>query len=170
MIDGEEIREAGALYAQIGAWALGKPLLDPLPAVASNVYPGQRPRYAVISRGKDDDVQFVLSVAGLDALGSDLLDRCLAHVDQQDVVTVVHFVVPGLAWDAFGAEGMVLGHQHLRHHAVPDALTYLVYLRVARLDLVHPPGVDRAVAERRAVVCSALEDGQMGDLVRDCRD
>ena len=69
LIHGEEIREASALEAHIGARAQGELILYRLPAFASDIYPGQRPGYAVIARGKDYDVECVLGIAGLDAIG-----------------------------------------------------------------------------------------------------
>jgi hypothetical protein len=44
----------------------------------------------------DDDVEFLLGIAGLDALGRDAFDRRLVYVDQSDVGPVVDLMVPGL--------------------------------------------------------------------------
>src|SRR5207244_7032726 len=70
-IDGEEVREASALDAHIGARTLGKLVLQRLPTCAADLDPGQRPGHGVISGGKDDDVQGVLGITGLDACGRD---------------------------------------------------------------------------------------------------
>src|SRR5712692_9247340 len=70
---GEEIREARALEAHIRARTLSKFLLQRLPACAADIYPGQRPGYGVIARGKDEDVQGVLGIPGCDACGGDAL-------------------------------------------------------------------------------------------------
>ena len=78
----EEIREPDALEAHIVARTPGIFVFYRLTAFSANIYPGLRPGPRVISRRKDDDVQFVLGAAGLDALGDDAFDRRLAHVNQ----------------------------------------------------------------------------------------
>src|SRR3989454_3666642 len=48
--------------------------------------------------------------------------------------------------------------------------TLLEDVRVARLDLALPCGVDRPIAQRHTVIGCALEDGQMGHVFRNFRD
>src|SRR5262249_3212432 len=115
-IDGEEIREAHALDAHVGAWPPGKLVLQRLPTFAADLDPVQRPSHGVIAGGKDDDVQFVLGITGLEASGRDALDRGLAYVHQYDIVLVEHLIIPALTWEALGAEHMVFGHEFFRHH------------------------------------------------------
>src|SRR5262245_40368355 len=62
--------------------------------------PVQGPRHSVIARGKDEDVEFVLSIPGLDTGGRDALDRGLAHINQEDIVLVVHFIIAALTGEA----------------------------------------------------------------------
>src|SRR5215212_7633825 len=79
-VDGEEVRETGALDAKVGARTRGKLVFQSLPSLAADLYPVQRPRHGVIAGGKDENVQGVLGIPGLDAGGRDKFDWGLAYV------------------------------------------------------------------------------------------
>ena len=86
----------------------------------------QRSRHGVIARGKDEDVQVVLGITSLNAGGRDALNRRLAHVYQQDIVLVVHFIIPALTGEALGAEHVVLRHEFFRHDGILNTLANLL--------------------------------------------
>ena len=74
-----------------------KPLvLDRLATFAANIDPCQRSSHGIKPRGIDDDVECILLLSGLNPFGADALDRGLTHVNQQDIVAIVRFVIPGL--------------------------------------------------------------------------
>jgi hypothetical protein len=73
----------------------------------------------------DDDVEFVLGVAGLDAGRGDALDRRLVDVDQLDVGLVVDLEIAALERHAAGAEAVVLRDQLLGDSRVLDPLADL---------------------------------------------
>src|SRR3546814_14845781 len=73
----------------------------------------------------DDEVEFVLPVAGLDSLRRDPLDRRLVDVDEQYVVLVVDLEIPALQRQAARAEAVIPGDQLVGDLRIPDALAYL---------------------------------------------
>src|SRR6202048_1024118 len=73
----------------------------------------------------NDDVEFVLGVAGLDADRRDAFDRRLGDVDQFDIGLVVDLEVAAFERHAAGAEAVVLRDQLLGDRRVLDALADL---------------------------------------------
>src|SRR6266851_3655197 len=73
----------------------------------------------------DDDIEFVLGIAGLDAGRGDALDRRLGDVDQFDIRLVIDLEVAAFEGYPAGAETVVLRDQRLGDDRVLDALTDL---------------------------------------------
>ena len=113
-------------YAHEGARPIDELFVEGAAIHPLDVHPAQRASDRVIACGVDDDVQLIVGVGGLNAVLRDALDRGLLNVHQQHVVLVVDLVVAALAGQALGAEHVVLGGQHLRHHRVLHPLAYLV--------------------------------------------
>ena len=80
-VDGnEEVWEARALQPQVVARSIGPLVLDRLATFATNIDPGQRSCHSIKPRGIDDDVECILLLSGLDAIGSDALNRGVVPV------------------------------------------------------------------------------------------
>ena len=118
---GEQVRKAGDLQAQIGARAVGPFVLERLPAHPADVDPVEGAGDRVEARRVDQDVELVLGSAGPDALGRNAFERRLVEIDQQDVGPVVGFIIAALQRHALGAERVVLGHQLFGDRGVVNA-------------------------------------------------
>ena len=74
----------------------------------------QRAGHRVESGREHDAVELELAVADAQAVRRDLVDRCLAHVDQLDVVAVERLEVAGVDAQALAAD------DRLRRQALGD--------------------------------------------------
>jgi hypothetical protein len=90
------VREAVDHNAEVGFWSVLPPVLQLFCASAADVDPVEATCDGVKTCCIDDDVEGKLGIAGVDAGGSDTLDRRFQDIHQFHVVLVVDFVVLGL--------------------------------------------------------------------------
>jgi len=109
--EGQEIREPRDLQTEVGPGPIGPFVYEALPALPSDVDAVERARDRIEAGGINDDVELVLGIAGLDALGRDSLDRHFPEIDQQHIALIVDFVLVGLQGYAPGTAAMIPGTQ-----------------------------------------------------------
>src|SRR5581483_9152586 len=107
----QQIGKTFRLPAEVGARSIGPNILEPDTARTANVDAVERAGDAVEAGGIDQDVEFVLPVAGFDTGRGDAIDWRLVQVDQQYIVAVVGFEITAFEWHAPGSKTMVLRDQ-----------------------------------------------------------
>src|ERR1051325_6076940 len=118
----EEVGKALNEDAEISLWPVCPDILEPHAVCTANVDPVEGAGDSVEPGRINDDVEFVVAVAGLNAGCGDALNRRLVDIDELDVGLVVDFVIPGFEGYAAGAEAVVFRDQLLRRNRVLDAL------------------------------------------------
>ena len=88
-------------------------------ARAPNVDPVKTAGDRIEPRRIDNNIEFVLGLAGSNSRRRNPLDRRLLDVHQPHIGLVVNLVIPGLQRHPPRAEPMIPRDQHLRHHRVP---------------------------------------------------
>ena len=121
----EHVREAGDLHAEIGFQRPPPFLFQALAADAAQIDAVEAAGDCVEPGGVDDDVEFVMPVAGLDTGRRDPLDRRLQDADQIDIGLVVGLVIEGLLRHAPRPEAVIGRDQQLGRLRIVDALSDL---------------------------------------------
>src|SRR3954447_15931795 len=104
--DHQHVRKALDEDAEIGLRSIFPLVLQPASIDAADVDAVETAGDRVETSGVYNDVERVLGIAGLDALGRDALNRRLIDVHQLDVGLVVDLVITGLERHATGAEAV----------------------------------------------------------------
>ena len=120
--DDEQIGEALAHQAEIGARTGSPFLVERPPAAAADIDLRHRPGHGIEAGGEHQRVEAVDLAAGFQAVRQDLLDRIGLDVNQRDVGAIVGRIVVGIDADPLRADRMIVGLQQLRHLGVVDDL------------------------------------------------
>src|SRR4051795_10912708 len=104
----QQVRKPLDEDAEIGLRAASPHLFEPDAIDAAYIDPVVCPGDGVKAGRIDDDVAFVLALAGLEAGRRDALDWRFVKVDQLDVRLIIDFVIAGLERHPPRAEAMVL--------------------------------------------------------------
>src|SRR3954447_8798173 len=143
--DHQHVRKALDENAEIGLRSILPLVLQPASVDAADIDAVETAGDRVEASGVDDDIERVLSVACLDAVGRDAPDRRLVDIDQFNIGLVVDLVVAGFERHAASAEAVVLRDQLLGYSRILDALPDLARDKIRE----QPVGlaVDQDVAE-----------------------
>ena len=119
----EHIRHAFLHHANQRSRAILPYFLERHAIRALEFNPVKSATQCVKASGIDDNVEFILGFARLDAGWRNALDRCCLAVHQRHIRLVVAFEIEGFQRHAPGAEAVIRRNQHLRHFRVLHALT-----------------------------------------------